>query len=78
MKTPMYAIISGKAVKAVRTWRGGLRVLCYDPESDTFERAMQYLEHLYFPTGTKALDTDIVTKREFMAFVAELRSSRDS
>jgi hypothetical protein len=48
-------------------------VLCYVPERDEFERAVQYLEHLYFPTATKALDTDIVSKKEFKAFVAKLR-----
>jgi hypothetical protein len=78
MKTPIYAIINGKAVKAVRTWTGGLEVRLYVPERDEFERAIQYLEHLYFPTGTKALDTDIVSKEEFKEFVAKLRKDRQS
>jgi hypothetical protein len=78
MKTPIYAIINGNAVKAVRTWTGGLDVLLYVPERDEFERAIQYLEHLYFPTGTKALDTDIVSKKEFKEFVAKLRDEARS
>ena len=76
MRTPVYAIINGEAVKAVRTWRGRVEVLCYCPERDEFERAMQYVEHIYFPTETKALDTDIVSKKEFKAFVAKLRQSQ--
>jgi hypothetical protein len=73
MKTPIYAIINGKAVKAVRTWRGKLEVHCYVPKRDEFELAMQYTDHLYFPTATQALDTDIVSKSQFKEFVAELQ-----
>ena len=73
METPKYAIIDGEAVKAVRTWTGGLDVRRYNPDTDKFERAMQYLEHIYFPTETKALATDLVSRKEFKAFVAELR-----
>lgn len=75
METPKYAIIDGEAVKAVRTWRGGLDVRWYNPDTGKFERAMQYLEHIYFPTETKALETDIVSKKEFKAFVAQLRKN---
>lgn len=73
MKTPIYAIINGKAVKAVRTWRGGLEARIYVPERDEFERAMQYMGHLYCPTDTQDLDTDIVSKSEFTKYVAKLR-----
>jgi hypothetical protein len=73
MKTPIYAITNGKAIKAVRTWLGKLEVLRYCPETDEFVRDMQFLEHIYFPTETKALDTDIVSKREFNTFVEKLR-----
>jgi hypothetical protein len=73
MKAPVYAIINDDAVKAVRTEDGGLEVLRYCPEKDEFERDMRFLEHIYFPTATKALDTDIVSKDEFEACVAKLR-----
>ena len=73
MQTPKYAIKNGRAVKAVRTRKGGLDIFCYVPERNEFERAMRYLEHLYSPTGTKALDTDFVSKTEFEEFVGELR-----
>jgi hypothetical protein len=44
--------------------------------SDEFKRDIQFLEHIYFPTETKALDTDIVSKKEeFDAYVAKLRKA---
>ncbi len=73
MKTPVYCIINDQAVKAVRTKEGTLEVLCYCPDSDEFKREMIYTEHIYFPTGTKALATDIVSKKEFEKYVAKLR-----
>ena len=71
LKCPVYCIINGTAVKAVRTKFFRLDVLRYCPESDEFKRDMHFLEHIYFPTGTKALDTDIVSKKEFDAYVAK-------
>jgi len=75
MKTPVYCIINGKAVRAVRKRLFRLEVQVYRPESDEFKRDMQYLEHIYFPTETKALDTDIVTKKEFNEFIEQLRKN---
>jgi hypothetical protein len=75
LKCPVYCIINGKAVKAVRTKSFKLEVLRYCPESDEFKRDMQFLEHIYFPTETKALDSDIVSKKEFDAYVAKLRKA---
>ena len=73
MKTPVYCIINGKAIKAVRKMFFKLDVLRYRPEHDDFVRDMHFLEHIYFPTETKALDTDIVTKREFNDHIKKLR-----
>ena len=73
MKCPLYCIINGKAVKAIRTWRGRIEILRYCPESDDFKLDMQFLEHIYFPTETKALDTEIVSKKKFNAYVDRLR-----
>lgn len=75
MKCPVYCIINGKAVKAVRSKFFRLEILRYCPESDEFIRDMQYLEHIYFPTETKVLDTDFVSKEEFDAYVAQLRKN---
>ena len=73
LKALIYCIINDFAVKAVRTEDGVLEVLRYCPESDKFEIDMVFAEHIYFPTGTKALDTDIVSESEFNKFVADLR-----
>jgi hypothetical protein len=73
VKTPVFCIVNGKAIKAVRTIFGRLKILRYSPEKDDFEPDMQFLEHIYFPTPTKALDTYIVSKKEFKAYVAKLR-----
>jgi hypothetical protein len=75
MKCPVYCIINGKAVKAVRSKFFRIDILRYCPESDEFKRDMQYFEHIYFPTETKAFDTDLVTKEEFDAYVAQLRKN---
>ena len=75
MKCPVYCIINGKAVKAVRTKFFRIEILRYCSKTDEFKRDMQYLEHIYFPTGTKALDTDIVSKEEFDEYVAQLRKN---
>ena len=76
MKYPVYGIINGTAVKAIRGKFFRLEVYRYCPESDEFKLDMQYLEHIYFPTGTKALDTDIVTKKEFDEYVEKLRQKQ--
>ena len=73
VKTPVFCIVNGKAIKAVRTLFGRLKVLCYCPGKDKFELNMQFLEHIYFPTPTKDLDTYIVSKKEFKAYMAKLR-----
>ncbi|MGD2085416.1 MAG: hypothetical protein PVH61_04450 [Candidatus Aminicenantes bacterium] len=73
MKTPVFCIVNGKAIKAVRTIFGRLKILRYSPEKDEFELDMQFLEHIYFPTPTKNLDTYVVSKKEFKAYVAKLR-----
>jgi len=73
MKTPIYYIINDKAVKAVRKWFFKLEVLRYRPEHDDFVRDMHFLEHIYFPTETKALDTEIITKKEFDVYIKKLR-----
>jgi len=75
MKCPVYCIINGKAVKAVRSKFFRLEILSYCPESDEFKLDMQYMEHLYFPTETKALDTDIITKKEFEEYVDQIRKN---
>ncbi len=76
LKCPVYSIINGKAIKAVRTWRGRLEVRRYCPETDEFKLDMHFLEHIYFPTATKALDTDIVSKKAFKAYVEKLRKKK--
>ena len=75
MKCPVYCIINGKAVKAVRSKFFHLEIYRYCPEKDEFKLDMLYMEHIYFPTETKALDTDIVTKKEFEEYIAKLRKN---
>ena len=76
MKCPVYGIINGTAVKAIRGRFFRLEVYRYCPESDEFKLDMRYLDHIYFPTETKALDTDIVSKKEFEEYVEKLRQNR--
>jgi hypothetical protein len=76
LKCPVYCIINGRAIKAVRGKFLRLEIYRYCPESDKFELDMHYVEHIYFPTETKALNTDIVTKKEFDEYVEKLRQNQ--
>jgi hypothetical protein len=69
MKLPSYCIVFDRAVKAVETEDGGMTVLVYDPEKDTFVREIGMLEYAlgYSP------EADIVSEEEFEAYVNMLR-----
>jgi hypothetical protein len=74
MKLPVYCIIYDRiAVKAVPTEDGGLDVLEYIPDSGEFQRNMRFLDYIFLPSPSKAMDTEIVSKKEFDAYVAKLR-----
>jgi hypothetical protein len=75
MRFPVYCIINDKAVKAVKTKRGEVEVLVFDPEEDDFRRDMRFLDYIYLPSPSRSLATDTVSKKEFEAYVAELRRS---
>ncbi|MHC4192092.1 MAG: hypothetical protein ACYSUB_20880 [Planctomycetota bacterium] len=75
MKFPIYCIVNDKAVKAVRTKSGGVEVLVFYPEDDEFRRDMRFLDYIYLPSPSQSLATDIVSKKEFEAYVAKLRTA---
>ena len=74
MKLPIYCIIKDRiAVKAVRTEDGGSELLEYIPEDNEFRRNMQFLDYIFLPSPSRAMDTEFVSKSEFKAYVDRLR-----
>jgi hypothetical protein len=69
MDFPKFAIIGSRAAKAVPTEDGGLDVLAYDPEKDTFQRDMYFADKFFEPSSS----TEFVTEERFLQYVSQQR-----
>ena len=71
MDFPKFAIIDSRAVKAVPTEDGGLDILAYDPEKDTFQPNMYFADKFFVPSSS----TEFVTEERFLQYVSQQRQA---
>lgn len=73
LRTPIYAIVGARPVKALDTPDGGLAIYSFNWQTGEFDLDIKYLEKIY--AGTQD-EFEELTKTAFDAYVLKLREER--
>jgi len=72
MDLPLYCVVGVKPVKIFETEDGGMTCHVFNPETDQFERNMDYFTRCFMGQDP---EVDVVTEEEFEQAIVKLRTS---